>query len=95
MPTANMALPSPCPSTATMVSASTRLGTLISASLTRLSAPSIRPGKKPASTPDGTPSSRPTATTSTAASSDTRAPKISRLSWSRPYSSVPSQCCAE
>ena len=53
------------------------------------------PPANPASSPNGTPIPPAIATETTPASSDARAPKTTRENTSRPFSSVPIQCCAE
>ena len=66
-------------------------GTAISTSAPRISTSSIQPRKYPAASPIGTPIARLTAVALTPMASERRVPISSRLSTSRPYSSVPNQ----
>ena len=68
-----------------------RYGSEYNTSTKRINAPSMRPPASPATAPHSTPITRLTAVALSPIASESRVPIMSRLSTSRPYSSVPSQ----
>src|SRR5574340_751454 len=95
MVTATMVLARLGPSTATTRIASTRLGTAMIRSITRVTATSIvwlrLPRNDTQASPSSTPTTKDTPMTARPMNSDTRAPWIRRDSMSRPRLSVPSR----
>jgi hypothetical protein len=77
------------PSAVTMMRASSKVGKAISMSAHRMMQVSTRLPWTPARIPSGTPRAKPKITDASPTCSDTRAPQMTRLSMSRPNSSVP------
>ena len=78
-----------------MMMASSKVGNANSTSWLRLRMVSIQPPKYPATTPITTPAARAMATDSMATATAMPEPEITRLSVSRPSSSVPNRCRAD
>ena len=89
MPTAIATLIVPGPSRMTIVSASSSPGIDSSTSTKRMIASSANPPNEPLTTPSTVPSTIPTVTATSAPSSDSDDPWMTRESWSRPTESVP------
>ena len=94
-PMAIMALVRSGPRKAASAIARIRKGQASMASTTRDSSASVQPLANPATRPAGTPMPAAISTETTPASRLARAPKITRDSTSRPFSSVPIQCARD
>ena len=84
IPTGTMAWTSPLPSAAVTATAKKTYGSVISASVSRLAAKSNQRPRNTVAMPGPVPRIRPIPTASSAVSTDSRVPTISRLSTSRP-----------